>query len=410
MATIKFYLQSSKSPAGIYVRLREGRQIDAKAKTKLAINPDDWNSKKEGPKNDKDVNFKKLKEDLSKLKTNLLAHYNNSANSVKINSDWLKEFINPSDVLGEIPTKLVEYFDYYSLHKKSTVEASTHTKLRVNKHLLERFQKEMKRDFYIKDVNADFKLRFEEYCKHNGYSPNTIARSIRFIKTICYHARNNGIETHFQLNSLSAKNEKVEKIFLTPDEIEKILNKEFEQDYLINARDWLVISCETGQRVSDFLNFTKDKIRYEVAVKNGKKSKVPLIEFTQVKTKKIMAVPLSKRVVKILDKRKGDFPRKISSQHYNEYIKEVCEKAGLTNRIKGSKINKETNRKESGVYPKHELVSSHIGRRSFATNYYNIIPTSLLMNATGHSTEKMFLEYIGKTETEKAKELAGYFI
>jgi hypothetical protein len=55
------------------------------------------------------------------------------------------------------------------------------------------------------------------------------------------------------------------------------------------------------------------------------------------------------------------------------------------------------------------LVSSHIGRRSFATNNYGRIPTSLLINVTGHSTEGMFLEYIGKSNTEKAIQLAEYF-
>lgn len=50
-----------------------------------------------------------------------------------------------------------------------------------------------------------------------------------------------------------------------------------------------------------------------------------------------------------------------------------------------------------------------IGRRSFATNNYGFIPTSLLFNVTGHSTEAMFLEYIGKTVTEKAIQLAEYF-
>ena len=47
MPTIKFYIQSDKKPAGIYVRLREGRNIDAKAKTNYAINPLDWNNKKQ---------------------------------------------------------------------------------------------------------------------------------------------------------------------------------------------------------------------------------------------------------------------------------------------------------------------------------------------------------------------------
>jgi hypothetical protein len=61
------------------------------------------------------------------------------------------------------------------------------------------------------------------------------------------------------------------------------------------------------------------------------------------------------------------------------------------------------------MFPKYELITSHVGRRSFATNNYGRIPTALLINVTGHATEAMFLEYIGKTETEKAKQLAEYF-
>ena len=55
------------------------------------------------------------------------------------------------------------------------------------------------------------------------------------------------------------------------------------------------------------------------------------------------------------------------------------------------------------------ISTSHIGRRSFATNNYGTIPTALLIGVTGHSTETMFLEYIGKTDTQKAIQLADYF-
>ncbi|WP_299155832.1 hypothetical protein [uncultured Christiangramia sp.] len=55
-----------------------------------------------------------------------------------------------------------------------------------------------------------------------------------------------------------------------------------------------------------------------------------------------------------------------------------------------------TNRYESKSIPKHRAVSSHIGRRSFATNYYGKIPTPLLLAATGHSSERQFQAYVGK--------------
>ena len=72
---------------------------------------------------------------------------------------------------------------------------------------------------------------------------------------------------------------------------------------------------------------------------------------------------------------------------------------------KGSKIF----RKQSGTYKKHELVTSHIGRRSFATNFYGTIPTTFLIYITGHSTESMFLNYIGKSNKDLALEITKYF-
>ena len=55
------------------------------------------------------------------------------------------------------------------------------------------------------------------------------------------------------------------------------------------------------------------------------------------------------------------------------------------------------------------LLFSHVGRRSFATNYYGDIPTSYLIYVTGHSSEIMFLNYIGKSNKDMALELTKYF-
>jgi integrase len=413
MARIKFFIQTTNNPAGIYARLIEGRTIDAKAKTKLIVNINDWSVKKGSPIRMNTPNLKKLDNDLIELRLKILNHYNDCVNKETINSQWLKDFLNPIADTEAAPDSLITYFDFYVKHQKSNISPSTLKKYVVIINLVKRFQNDLKREIFIKDVNADFKLKFQTYCLGENYGINTISRALKFIKSVCYHARANGIEVHPQLTSIKILTNKTDKIFLSVDEIELIANVKLEQEHLINARDWLVISCETGQRVSDFMKFTKSKIRNEVSEKTGKK--IALIEFTQVKTQKLMAIPLQKKVIEILNKRNGEFPREISDQKYNEYIKVVCDKAGINQIIRGSKMKagekkSETGRKESGEFPKFELVTSHIGRRSFATNYYGIIPTSLLMNATGHTTEKMFLEYIGKTETDMAKQLAEYFI
>jgi hypothetical protein len=108
------------------------------------------------------------------------------------------------------------------------------------------------------------------------------------------------------------------------------------------------------------------------------------------------------------------FPYAISDQKYNDYIKTVCEIAEITQIVTGSKLI-ETKpksgifRKVSKEYRKCDLVSSHIGRRSFATNFYSKIPTSLMINITGHSTEQMYLVYVGKSSQDLAKETFKYF-
>ena len=66
-------------------------------------------------------------------------------------------------------------------------------------------------------------------------------------------------------------------------------------------------------------------------------------------------------------------------------------------------------RKVEGKYEKWKLITSHVCRRSFATNQYGILPTPLIMQITGHSTEKMFLNYIGKNSYDYAKQIAQFY-
>ena len=76
---------------------------------------------------------------------------------------------------------------------------------------------------------------------------------------------------------------------------------------------------------------------------------------------------------------------------------------------KGNYIEKGVKRTISGIYPKHQLISTHVCRRSFATNLYGTLPTALIMQITAHSTEKMFLKYIGKNSLDYAQQIADFY-
>ena len=195
-------------------------------------------------------------------------------------------------------------------------------------------------------------------------------------------------------------------IYFTMDELKLInrLDSEILGPRLENVRDWLLISCLTGQRISDFMNFNADSIREEGGFK--------VMDIFQEKGKKSVTIPILDLVLEIMKKYDGGFPKQLSDQKYNDYVKEVVKLAGINEVIYGGvvKIIKgKGKRKVMGEYPKYELISSHVGRRSFATNFYGKMKTPWLMNITGHVKESTFLSYIGKTSKDTAIEAAREF-
>jgi len=118
------------------------------------------------------------------------------------------------------------------------------------------------------------------------------------------------------------------------------------------------------------------------------------------KTNTRIKIPLKPLVYEILKKHGFSFG-KISNQKANDYIKSVCQRAGLKKMVTlrsypGGKVVKNTE-------PKWKLVSFHTARRSFATNAYQAgIPMLNIMKITGHKKPSTFMEYIKFDEEENA--------
>ena len=347
MATLNFLYRSKKDNATLNLRLLfrlDGIDKVIGAKSKFEVSKLYW-TKYHNQKSPRDIEMKNLQTEVSielnKIENSILKAFNKVDNSKSIDKLWLKQqmdlYYNPKPKAEQIPTEIIKYFDYFIKDREKELKTQTIRNYYVVKKLLIKYEKSIKKTLKIKDIDNHFKKSFVSFCTEEGYAINTIARSVQSIKGICNHAKFNGIATSYQLDKMRVKEVKVDKIYLTFEELKIIeeLNENDLSESYINARDWLIISCYTGQRVSDFMKFTKEKIRIE----KGKS----LIEFTQKKTGKIMTVPLHSKVLEILKERNGNFPREISSQKYNDYIKEVCKEAKINDNIKGSKLVKTDN-------------------------------------------------------------------
>ena len=77
-----------------------------------------------------------------------------------------------------------------------------------------------------------------------------------------------------------------------------------------------------------------------------------------------------------------------NEQKFNKLVKRVGYHCGIREKVESHiKVN---NRLELQKDEKYKFITSHTGRRSFATNYYGLIQTSLIISITGHKKRGNF--------------------
>jgi Phage integrase SAM-like domain len=413
MATVKYLLQSKSETSNIYIRYSINRQTVFKRKTGFIINAKDWSLDKAQPKTGRD-DLKILKSKLEKLSTFISDSHNNAISKrTSFTGEWLEAQINAFnnkvefvqlDLLNNYIQKYIDQAPYKQNRKKELGLSKGHiSNLEATKKSLLRFEQEILsgRSIVMKEINIAFIEKLKTWLFEQNYSVNYVGKVIANIKTVCFQASNNDIEISSQLKSVKTLAEKKapeDIVFLSEAEQEIIKNTPVKGIPMQNAKKWLLLGCLVGQRGGDLFSITEKNIK-EV---NGMK----IIELRQQKTGKLVAIPLLPKALEIVE---SGMPYPISIYRFNENIKAICRIAGLNTPMKGRKLLKGDRTTTKGLFPKYEIISSHVCRRSFASNFYSKIPTPILMNITAHAREEMFLSYIGKTTYENAYQMLEYF-
>ena len=142
-------------------------------------------------------------------------------------------------------------------------------------------------------------------------------------------------------------------------------------------------------------------------------------KFRTEKTDAIVQITITNRIIYLIDKfglPKTNYPT--NGVKLNIDIKEVCKLSCIDENTKGNKpiaieVNgKNVIRNVIDFYPKYQLMTSRTFRRSFATNYFGKIDTSLIMVITGHATENQLQGYINnhdETNIKRTKEQSDEF-
>ena len=429
MAKIKFLLQSKSENAQIYIRVSISKTLSLKKKTGFSINPKDW-GESNLPKQTKHEN-KILSNNLKKLEIFVLENLNKDlANGTLIDAFWIETQINNcfKRVIKTDKGLLVNHIQFIIDNANTRTKKGGDIGLDKNtiknyntfKKLIIDYQESIKKQIQFLEITKPFVEKFKSWLINTrNYSTNYSGKNLEMLKAVCRDAEKEEIPTtpysktieYFReqskeryIHTLSYK--EIEQIRITDftdeeqlkefkkDNPELTKNLSLTQEKLNNARNYILIGCAIGQRGGDLLNLTKDNIRYNI-------EGLMYLDLIQEKTGKDITLSINEKY--IIDILETNLPTKLQEQKLNEYVKVICKLAGINELTKGKKYNIETNRRELGLHPKYEFITSHCFRRSFVTNKNKDWDTRTIMDVTGHTKESLVKIYINEREDKDLK-------
>jgi integrase len=406
-------LESILSLKQVPVRLTIGfdRTHRFHCKTGMKIYPKQWDFEKQQMKWQASGAQK-----FNQLLNDLLEKVQDYHNELKLQDDkftyeQVKELIqeyvstNVKPRLTDKEKSFFEVYDEFIERKRKELHNRTIQKFKTSKKLLETFTGRYYNRFNFDSIDVNFIDKYKLYLQYEAYNQkskeddiknkkgfhdDTVAKYIENLKNFLRWSHERGFHTNtiFQHSQFRAKRDKnLDIVTMTIHELKYFYeydlsgNKSMER-----VRDMFCFCAFTGQRWSDVAAFRKEDLHEDTWI------------FESYKTKKETIIPLvgySASALDILKKYNYELPV-ISNQKFNNILKKAAAKAEL-NRI--VEINRfQGNKKQSYIKPLHEVISSHMARRTAVSILLNVyrVPVPQVMEITGHSDFKTLKRYINK--------------
>jgi site-specific recombinase XerD len=292
---------------------------------------------------------------------------------------------------------LLNLIEYHNTELKHTLEWGTLKNYFTTQAYVKEFLKKRLKasDIFLSQLKYKFISDFEYFLRQHKpedhqkpMGNNTVMKHIeRLRKMINLAMRMEWIDKD-PFAAYQLKFEKVERDFLTQEELTAIEDRNFKIDRLRWVRDLFVFSCYTGLAYIDVMRLTSGNITIGIDGEHWLITK-------RKKTSNIVRVPLLPQALEIIDKYKGDvrasvkgtlFPV-ISNQKLNTYLKEIADLCDINKNL-----------------------TFHLARHTFATTVTltNGVPIESVSKMLGHSaikTTQIYAKVIERKLSEDMKAL-----
>lgn len=394
MATTRLLLKdpSAKGVTRIICVLTDGRAQRIKIQSDYSVLPKHWG---------KNQNILSANPNASEMNAHLLAfkkrimdiYQSAKAEGLIANGEYIREQLKPKKEAVNANVQFWQVWALYLEFKKHNFKEGSFVKFKALENHLREFEAHVKVPLQLNIITVDLLGRLQDYFykvanKKAGLNTQTTAKYIELFKMFLNWAIKQKYTDNASFQDFKAiQQPDTLKAVLTSEDVEKIRKAPLKgKNYLSNVRDLLILSTLTGLRYSDY-----SRIKQEHIKKDEEGSKI--LKIRQEKTGEFVEIPLTEEAESIIGRLISGETHPVSNQKMNSYVKELCKLAGVDELFEVHKF--QGKQKVTELLPKYELITTHTGRRTFATNLMQRgVPAHIVMKFTGHRDYKSFAKYV----------------
>ena len=361
--------------------------VEARFNTKVYVKDSKWNVKANRISGN-NTESRSLNARLDDIKASLYRIYHevqrfNVATPEIIKNEFLG-FDESGDTILGIYTKHIQ--NIHELIGISITKVTVQRYRAARNHLAEFIKmKYHVSDIAVKSINDMFIRDFEVYLLSQArMSNNTMSKSMQYLKKMINIAINNGFIVQNPFANYKIKFKKVDRGYLTEEELNSLIEKTMPVQRLEQVRDIFVFSCFTGLAYIDVKELTKKHLRTGfdgntwIMTKRSKSNvnvNVPLMDIPKKIIQKYEDTIVDDKVLPVL-----------SNQKMNAYLKEIGDLCGIDKNL-----------------------TFHLARHTFATTVTLLkgIPIETVSKMLGHTNIQTTQIYARITNEKISTDMRG---
>lgn len=378
--SVLFIIKKSKllknGEAPIYMRITVNKRV-AEVMIKRSIPVDLWNQKKECSKG-KDRAATELNHYINTVRAKILQiHRELEIDNKTITADIIKDCFYGRD---KVQRSLLEVYAEHNEKCRALIgkeyTESTVTKFDTSINRLKEYIRSCyhRDDMMLAELDGQFIRDFDFWLKTDKHCQNNSAlKHLKNLKKVVRIALANGWIKKDPFYGIRFKQEEVNVEFLSREELDILMNKEFTIKRLEQVRDIFVFCCFTALAFVDVQQLSREHL---IKDNNG----ALWIRKTRQKTNQMCNIPVLSIPQRILRKhednaeciKKGVLLPVISNQRMNAYLKEIADLCGIAKRL-----------------------TTHVARHTAATAVFlaNDVSMENVSKILGHSNIRMTQHY-----------------